>query len=75
MPANQIRQFKRGRIQVGAFADLVVFDPQKIQDKATYTNSRQFAVGIEYLLINGQWVIQEGVLTGKTPGRWLQRVD
>jgi N-acyl-D-aspartate/D-glutamate deacylase len=75
MPANQIRQFKRGRIQVGAFADLVVFDPQKILDKATYTNSRQFATGVEYLLINGQWVIQEGSLTGKTPGRWLQRVD
>ncbi len=75
MPANQIRQFKRGRIQVGAFADLAIFDPQKIQDKATYTNSRQFATGVEYLLINGQWVIQEGVLTGKTPGRWLQRVD
>jgi N-acyl-D-aspartate/D-glutamate deacylase len=72
MPANQIKQPKRGRIQQGCFADLVVFDKNRIQDKATYIQSRQYAEGIDYLLINGTLVINNRVLTGKTPGKWLR---
>ncbi|MFM8744741.1 MAG: amidohydrolase family protein, partial [Cytophagales bacterium] len=73
MPADQIGQSERGRIVEGAFADLIVFDENKFQDKATYTNSKQFAVGIEQMLINGEFVIEDFKFTGKTPGQWLKR--
>ncbi len=73
MPANQIKQVQRGRISEGAFADLIIFDEAKLQDKATYTNSRQYAEGIEQMLINGEFVIKDSKLTGKTPGQWIRR--
>lgn len=73
MPANQIKQIYRGRISEGAFADLIIFDETKLQDKATYTNSRQYAEGIEQMLINGEFVIKDSKLTGKTPGQWIRR--
>ncbi|MEQ8364499.1 MAG: D-aminoacylase [Cyclobacteriaceae bacterium] len=72
MPANQIKQNDLGRIQEGAYADLIVFDENKILDKATYTDSRQLAEGIEYMVINGQFVIIDGELTRRTPGRWIR---
>ena len=72
MPANQIKQYDLGRISEGAYADLVIFDENKIQDKATYTNSREFAEGIEYMVINGKFVIRNSELTGNTPGRWIR---
>ena len=73
MPANQIKQYDLGRINEGAYADLVIFDENKIQDKATYTDPRQLAEGIEYMVINGKFVIRNNKLTGNTPGRWLRR--
>lgn len=72
MPANQIKQPNRGRIKEGAFADLIVFDENKIRDRATYTDSKQFSEGIEQMLINGMFVIKNSKLTNKTPGRWLR---
>jgi N-acyl-D-amino-acid deacylase len=73
MPATQIKQSQRGRITQGAFVDIIIFDEKKIQDKATYTHSKQFAEGIEQMLINGEFVIKDSELTGKTPGQWLKR--
>ncbi|MFM7194566.1 MAG: amidohydrolase family protein, partial [Bacteroidota bacterium] len=75
MPADQIRQSDRGRIAVGAFADLVVFDEHTLTDHATYSASRQYSTGIEQMLINGVWVIRNSRLTGATPGRWLRNRD
>ncbi|MFM7327335.1 MAG: N-acyl-D-amino-acid deacylase family protein, partial [Bacteroidota bacterium] len=75
MPADQIRQSDRGRIAVGAFADLVVFDEHTLTDHATYSDSRQYSTGIEQMLINGVWVIRNSRLTGATPGRWLRNRD
>ena len=72
MPANQIKQFDLGRISEGTYADLIIFDENKIQDKATYTNSREFAEGIEYMVINGKFVIHNSMITNNTPGRWLR---
>ena len=69
---NQIKQYDLGRISEGAYADLVIFDENNIQDKATYTNSRKFSEGIEYMVINGKFVIHNSKLTGKTPGRWIR---
>ena len=71
MPADQIKQYHRGRIQEGAYADLIVFDFDKIQDKATYTDSKKYAKGIEQMLINGVFVIKNAKLTNNTPGVWL----
>ena len=71
MPANQIKQYNRGRIQEGAYADIIVFDLDKIQDKATYTDSKKYSEGIEQMLINGVFVIKNSKLTNKTPGVWL----
>ena len=73
MPANQIRQVKRGRIAEDAFADLIIFDENKITDKATYVHSRQFSEGIEQMLINGVFVIKNSGITGMTPGQWIKR--
>jgi N-acyl-D-aspartate/D-glutamate deacylase len=72
MPANQIKQYNRGRIQEGAYADLIVFDIDGIRDKATYTDSKQFSEGIEQMLVNGVFVIKNSKLTNNTPGVWLR---
>ena len=51
---------------------MIVFEETRIQDKATYTRSRQYAEGIEHMLINGVFVIKDSKLTGRTPGWWLK---
>jgi N-acyl-D-amino-acid deacylase len=71
MPANQIKQYNRGRIQESAYADIIVFDMHNIQDKATYTDSKKYSEGIEQMLINGVYVIKNSKLTNNTPGIWL----
>ncbi len=71
MPANQIKQYNRGRIQEGAYADLIVFDMDKLQDKATYTDSKRYSEGIEQMLVNGVFVMKNAKLTNNTPGIWL----
>jgi N-acyl-D-aspartate/D-glutamate deacylase len=73
MPANQIKQYNRGRIQEGAYADIIVFDIDKIQDKATYTDSKKYSEGIEQMLVNGIFVIKNSKLTNNTPGIWLHK--
>jgi dihydroorotase/N-acyl-D-amino-acid deacylase len=52
-------------------ADVVVFDPATVTDKATYENPNQFSVGMEYVLVNGVPVIAEGKMTGALPGKVL----
>jgi N-acyl-D-aspartate/D-glutamate deacylase len=63
----------RGVVRAGAFADLVVFDPARIRDVASYTDPHHYSVGVTHLLVNGELVIERGALTGKTPGRALVR--
>jgi len=63
----------RGIIREGAFADLVVFDLNKIEDCATYKEPHQYPKGIEYVLVNGQIVIDRGEHTGRLPGRVLRK--
>ncbi len=72
MPADQYNQKERGRITKGAFADLVVFDPEEIQDLATYTDPHRYPIGIDHVLVNGKFVIREGALTGERPGVWIK---
>ena len=64
---------ERGLIRPGAFADLVVFDADEIRDNATYENPCEPATGIDYVLVNGQSVLEKGKVTGIRPGRFIER--
>ncbi len=72
MPADQYNQKERGRIMEGAFADIVVFDADTIQDQATYTDPHRYPTGITHVMINGRFVIKSGALTGERPGMWIK---
>ena len=61
----------RGVIRKGAWADLMIFDPEIISDKSTFANPHQFPIGIPYVIVNGEMVIKEGDHTGNLPGRIL----
>ena len=71
MPAAKAGLKDRGAIRTGNWADLVVFDPAAIADKATYTDPEQYPVGIDYVLVNGKVVIDHGVHSGETAGKLL----
>ena len=65
---------KKGRIQVGMDADIVVFDPKTIADKATYTEPNQPAVGVQAVLVDGELIVKEGkLLTDAAPGKPIRR--
>jgi N-acyl-D-amino-acid deacylase len=72
MNADKISITDRGRIQVGLAADITVFDPDKIADRATFVEPHQYAVGVSYVVVNGQVVLDAGVHTGALPGRVLR---
>jgi len=73
IPASIFGLRDRGIVREGAFADLVIFDPQQIRDTATYENPRQFAEGIRHVIVNGRVVLREGGLSEARPGRALRR--
>jgi len=72
-PAKKMGLKKRGEIKIGNFADLIIFDPQKIIDKATYENPYLLSEGIEYVFVNGKAALAEGKLTGQLPGYALRK--
>ncbi len=72
-PAGKIRLQDRGLLREGFWADIVIFDPKTIRDKATYQNPHQYPEGIEYVVVNGEIVVEQGKLTGKRPGKILRR--
>ena len=72
-PANRLGLRDRGIIVEGYFADLVVFDPDTIIDRATYEDPRQFAEGIDYVIVNGQVLLEQGELKGIRPGKVLRK--
>ena len=69
MPAKKMGLEKRGALQKGYFADIVVFDPGNIQDMATYIEPAQYPLGIDYVLVNGKIVVDHGEHTGALPGQ------
>jgi N-acyl-D-aspartate/D-glutamate deacylase len=71
LPARRLGLRDRGQVRVGARADLVVFDPRRIADQATYEEPHRYAVGIDHVLVNGSIVIKDGQHTGSLPGRVL----
>jgi N-acyl-D-amino-acid deacylase len=73
IPAQKFGLGKRGSLKSGYFADIVIFDQDKVIDKATWTDPHQYPEGIEYVLVNGRVVIKEGEHTGDLPGKVLRK--
>ena len=72
LPAGHLKIQKRGALKPGYFADVVVFDPEKIQDHATFENPHQYATGVLQVFVNGVHVLKDGEHTGATPGRCVR---
>lgn len=68
-PAENLKLDRRGRLAPGYFADVVVFDPASVADRATFEKPHQLAVGVEQVFVNGTAVIRDGIHTGAKPGR------
>jgi N-acyl-D-amino-acid deacylase len=68
-PASNLGIKDRGLVKEGMMADLAVFDPATIADKATFDNPQQFAVGMRHVFVNGQPVLRDGQMTAARPGR------
>ncbi len=68
LPADILRLDDRGRIAEGMVADLVVFDPESVQDRATFTEPLRYAEGMHYVIVNGEPVIDAGLGTSARPG-------
>jgi N-acyl-D-amino-acid deacylase len=69
LPATNLKIKKRGSLQVGNFADVVLFDPAKIQDNATFEKPHQYATGMVDVFVNGIQVLENGEHTGAKPGK------
>src|SRR5262249_40559466 len=62
-----------GRVRKGFPADLVIFDPAAVRDRATFSEPHQYADGIDFVLVNGKFAVEAGKLTGELAGRVLSR--
>ncbi len=71
LPASNLELDRRGFLREGMFADVVVFDPAAIADRATFEKPHQFAVGVTHVFVNGGHVLKDGEHTGAKPGRAL----
>jgi len=69
LPAETLRIQNRGRLAPGFFADVVMFDPATIADRATYEKPHQYSNGVRHVFVNGTQVVRDGEHTGTTPGR------
>ena len=71
MSAQRLGIHDRGLVAEGFFADIAVFDADKIKDMATFEDPHQYAIGMKYVLVNGKIVVEDGQHTGKRPGKIL----
>lgn len=72
MPAKRVGLADRGLLREGLFADIVIFDPQRVIDKATFEAPNQYPEGIPFVMVNGQFTVDEGKRTPALPGRPLR---
>ncbi|HEY2116107.1 MAG TPA: amidohydrolase family protein, partial [Candidatus Angelobacter sp.] len=72
LPAQRMRLADRGVLKAGMWADVVIFDPQTITDRATFENPNQLSQGMQYVLVNGVPVIDGGKATNALPGKVLR---
>ena len=75
MPAKKFIIKDRGILAKGKFADIVVFNPETVIDKATFSDPHQYPEGIDTVIVNGKIVVQKGEHTGNLPGNVLRRVS
>jgi N-acyl-D-amino-acid deacylase len=73
LPARTFNLRDRGIVREGAAADLVIFDPARVQDKATYQQPHQYSEGFDFVLVNGQVAVEDGQLTDTRAGKPIQR--
>jgi len=73
MPAQRLGIRDRGLLKEGMWADITIFDPDSVEDKASYMNPQQYAIGIEYVLVNGQVAVEGGKYTGALAGKVLRK--
>ncbi|MGE0590783.1 MAG: amidohydrolase family protein [Cyclobacteriaceae bacterium] len=69
LPAGNLKIKKRGTLKPGYYADVVAFDPEKIQDHATFEQPHQYSTGMIHVFVNGEQVLKDGEHTGARPGR------
>lgn len=72
LPAENLKLDRRGRLTPGYFADIVVFDPGKVKDRATFEKPHQYAEGVLHVWVNGEQVLKDGEHTGAKPGRFVK---
>ena len=72
LPAQRMRLTDRGVLKAGMWADVVIFDPATVRDRATFDNPNQLSEGMDYVLVNGVPVIDQGKMTGALPGKVLR---
>ena len=72
LPATNLKIKNRGEIKKGNYADIVIFDPAKINDKATFEKPHQYAEGMIHVFVNGKQVLKDGEHTGATPGQFVK---
>jgi len=72
LPAQRLRLTDRGVLKAGMWADVVIFDPATVQDLATFDSPNQLSEGMDYVLVNGVPVIEQGKMTGALPGKVLR---
>jgi N-acyl-D-amino-acid deacylase len=72
LPATNLRIQKRGELKAGNYADIVIFDPLKVQDHATFDKPHQYAEGVVDVFVNGKAVLLNGEHTGAKPGRFVK---
>ena len=72
LPATNLKLKRRGSLKSGNYADVVIFDPAKVADKATFQEPHQYAEGMLYVWVNGKKVLDKGTHTGATPGRFVK---
>jgi N-acyl-D-aspartate/D-glutamate deacylase len=72
LPAGRVKLEKRGELKEGYFADITIFDPEKVKDVSTYENPNQRSEGIHFVLVNGKIVLDQGEITSERPGKVLR---
>jgi N-acyl-D-amino-acid deacylase len=72
LPASNLGISDRGALRAGLFADLAIFDPATVGDRATFERPHQYAVGMRHVFVNGVQVLRDGEHTGATPGRFVR---
>jgi len=75
LPARQFRIAERGELRKGYYADVLVFDPERIGDVATYDDPARYSVGMDTVIVNGQIAFSNGKPTGISAGRVLRRTE